>query len=238
VQFLQDQQTMHTLNVDLNFDLPMQDLPTRADPSQSSTVRVNLVGRIDDILPKGLVNYRPGAAHGRDFIRVYLRHLCINAMANSSTAGMGKNQFSYLLDIGHFHAFAPITAEQAQAQLLRFISGFIQGQTQPLCFMPKTAFAYVETDGDHEEKLLKAQQKWDDGQNQFGEGHDPHNQRLFHFPEDFSEATFGALASHLLQPMLSLYHKDKLAELDTFVSGAAVDIQAQLIANAAKPGAH
>ena len=238
VQFLQDQQTMHTLNVDLNFDLPMQDLPARADPSQSSTVRVNLVGRIDDILPKGLVNYRPGAAHGRDFIRVYLRHLCINAMANSSTAGMGKNQFSYLLDIGHFHAFAPITAEQAQAQLLRFISGFIQGQTQPLCFMPKTAFAYVETDGDHEEKLLKAQQKWDDGQNQFGEGHDPHNQRLFHFPEDFSEATFGALASHLLQPMLSLYHKDKLAELDTFVSGAAVDIQAQLIANAAKPGAH
>ncbi|MBB1391009.1 exodeoxyribonuclease V subunit gamma [Shewanella sp. SG44-6] len=238
VQFLQDQQTMHTLNVDLNFDLPMQDLPARADPSQSSTVRVNLVGRIDDILPKGLVNYRPGAAHGRDFIRVYLRHLCINAMANSSTAGMGKNQFSYLLDIGHFHAFAPITAEQAQAQLLRFISGFIQGQTQPLCFMPKTAFAYVETDGDHEEKLLKAQQKWDDGQNQFGEGHDPHNQRLFHFPEDFSEATFGALASHLLQPMLSLYHKDKLAELDTFVSGAAVDIQAQLIANAAKPGEH
>lgn len=238
VQFLQDQQTMHTLNVDLNFDLPMQDLPARADPSQSSTVRVNLVGRIDDILPKGLVNYRPGAAHGRDFIRVYLRHLCINAMANSSTAGMGKNQFSYLLDIGHFHAFAPISAEQAQAQLLRFISGFIQGQTQPLCFMPKTAFAYVETDGDHEEKLLKAQQKWDDGQNQFGEGHDPHNQRLFHFPEDFSEATFGALASHLLQPMLSLYHKDKLAELDTFVSGAAVDIQAQLIANAAKPGAH
>ena len=238
VQFLQDQQTMHTLNVDLNFDLPMQDLPARADPSQSSTVRVNLVGRIDDILPKGLVNYRPGAAHGRDFIRVYLRHLCINAMANSSTAGMGKNQFSYLLDIGHFHAFAPITAEQAQAQLLRFISGFIQGQTQPLCFMPKTAFAYVETDGDHEEKLLKAQQKWDDGQNQFGEGHDPHNERLFHFPEDFSEATFGALASHLLQPMLSLYHKDKLAELDTFVSGAAVDIQAQLIANAAKPGAH
>lgn len=238
VQFLQDQQTMHTLNVDLNFDLPMQDLPARADPSQSSTVRVNLVGRIDDILPKGLVNYRPGAAHGRDFIRVYLRHLCINAMANSSTAGMGKNQFSYLLDIGHFHAFAPITAEQAQAQLLRFISGFIQGQTQPLCFMPKTAFAYVETDGDHEEKLLKAQQKWDDGQNQFGEGHDPHNQRLFHFPEDFSEATFGALASHLLQPMLSLYHKDKLAELDTFVSGTAVDIQAQLIANAAKPGAH
>ncbi|MEO3683577.1 exodeoxyribonuclease V subunit gamma [Shewanella vesiculosa] len=238
VQFLQDQQTMHTLNVDLNFDLPMQDLPTRADPSQSSTVRVNLVGRIDDILPKGLVNYRPSAAHGRDFIRVYLRHLCINAMANSSTAGMGKNQFSYLLDIGHFHAFAPITAEQAQAQLLRFISGFIQGQTQPLCFMPKTAFAYVETDGDHEEKLLKAQQKWDDGQNQFGEGHDPHNQRLFHFPEDFSEATFGALASHLLQPMLSLYHKDKLAELDTFVSGAAVDIQAQLIANAAKPGEH
>ncbi|AZG72797.1 exodeoxyribonuclease V subunit gamma [Shewanella livingstonensis] len=253
VQFLQDQQAMHTLNVDVNFDLPLpmhdfpehdlsaHGLPVQADSpqnSQPSFMRVNLVGRIDDILPKGLVNYRPGTAHGRDFIRVYLRHLCIHAMASSSSSGLGKNQFSYLLDIGHFHAFAPITAEQAKAQLMRFIIGFIQGQTQPLCFMPKTAFAYVETDGDHEEKLLKAQKKWDDGQNQFGEGHDPHNQRLFHFPEDFSEARFGALASHLLQPMLSQYHKDKLAELDTFVSGTAVDIQAQLIANAAKLGAH
>jgi len=230
VQFLQDQQAMHTLNVDLHFDLPKQD--------HSQAVQVNLVGRIDDILPKGLVNYRPGTAHGRDFIRVYLRHLCINAMANSSTSGLGKNQFSYLLDIGHFHAFAPITAEQAKAQLMRFINGFIQGQAQPLCFMPKTAFTYVETDGSHDEKLLKAEQKWDDGQNQFGEGHDPHNQRLFHFPDDFSEATFGQLANHLLQPMISQYHKDKLAELDTFVSGSAVDIQAQMIANAAKLGAH
>ncbi|WP_350432984.1 exodeoxyribonuclease V subunit gamma [Shewanella sp. H8] len=242
VQFLQDQQAMHTLNVDLNFDLPahvlsVQGLPAQADPTQSSTVRVNLVGRIDDILPKGLVNYRPGTAHGRDFIRVYLRHLCIHAMANSSSSGLGKNQFSYLLDIGHFHAFAPITAEQAKAQLMRFISGFIQGQAQPLCFMPKTAFAYVEADGDHNEKLLKAEQKWDDGQNQFGEGHDPHNQRLFHFPDDFSEANFGALANHLLQPMLSLYHKEKLAELDTFVTDTAVDIQAQLIASAAQQGA-
>jgi exodeoxyribonuclease V gamma subunit len=229
VQFLQDQQAMHTLNVDVNFDLPADE--------QASAVRVNLVGRIDDILPKGLVNYRPGTAHGRDFIRVYLRHLCIHAMSSSSTSGLGGNQFSYLLDIGHFHAFAPMTADQAKAQLMRFIIGFIQGQAQPLCFMPKTAFAYVETEGDHDDKLLKAEQKWDDGQNQFGEGHDPHNQRLFHFPDDFSEATFGALANHLLHPMLSLYHKQKLAELEPFVSGAAVDIQAQLIASAAQQGA-
>ncbi|WP_351088563.1 exodeoxyribonuclease V subunit gamma [Shewanella sp. S1-49-MNA-CIBAN-0167] len=234
VQFLQDQQAMHTLHVDVNFDLLVQDLPAQ---EHAPKVRVNLVGRIDDILPKGLVNYRPGTAHGRDFIRVYLRHLCINAMANSSTSGLGKNQFSYLLDIGHFHAFAPITAEQAKAQLMRFITGFIQGQAQPLCFMPKTAFTYVETEGDHDEKLLKAQQKWDDGQNKFGEGHDPHNQRLFHFPDDFGEATFGALANQLLQPMLSQYHKDKLAELEPFVSGTAVDIQAQFISSAAQQGA-
>lgn len=232
VQFLQDDQPMHTVNIDLLFDMKIQD--------SSSPLRVNLVGRIDDILPKGLVNYRPGTAHGRDFIRIYLRHLCLNAMAGQQTTQSehcAKHGYSYLLDIGHFHAFAPLTSEQATSQLLRFIECFIHGQRQPLCFMPKTAFAYVEAEGDHQEKLLKAKAKWDDGQNQFGEGFDPHNQRLFQFPDDFNEATFGQLSHHLLQPMLSLYTKDKLAELDTFVSKSAVEVLSQFIAKSHNVGA-
>ncbi|GGQ15683.1 exodeoxyribonuclease V subunit gamma [Shewanella litoralis] len=217
VQFLQDEQPMHTVNIDLNFDLNLES----ATEDNASKIRVNLVGRIDDILPKGLVNYRPGTAHGRDFIRVYLRHLCLNAMADQvvpTAQHKAKQGYSYLLDIGHFHAFAPITAEQAREQLMRFIVCFIQGQRQPLCFMPKTAFAYAEAEGEHEDKLLKAEAKWDDGQTQFGEAFDPHNQRLFNFPDDFSQEGFGQLVEHLLQPMISLYHKDKLAELESFVS--------------------
>ncbi|MBB1269399.1 exodeoxyribonuclease V subunit gamma [Shewanella sp. SR44-3] len=185
-----------------------------AHKAAQAPLKLTLLGRIDDILPKGLINYRPGAAHGRDLVRVYLRHLCLNAS--------GQQQTSYLLDMAQFHSFAPITPAHATAQLKAFILAYIQGQTRPLCFMPRTAFAYVETPGSHQEKLIAAQKLWRDEQNQLGEGFEPHNHRLFRFPEDFTESGFGAIATTLLSPMLSLYHKGKLSELEDFVSQAAV----------------
>ncbi|ABE55631.1 exodeoxyribonuclease V, gamma subunit [Shewanella denitrificans OS217] len=188
--------------------------PELAHNAAQAPLKLTLLGRIDDILPKGLINYRPGAAHGRDLVRVYLRHLCLNAS--------GQQQTSYLLDMAQFHSFAPITPAHATAQLKAFILAYIQGQTRPLCFMPRTAFAYVEAPGSHQEKLIAAQKLWRDEQNQLGEGFEPHNHRLFRFPDDFTESGFGAIATTLLSPMLSLYHKGKLSELEDFVSQAAV----------------
>ena len=43
-----------------------------------------------------------------------------------------------LLDMGHFHALAPITAERAHALLADLLVLFYQGQQYPLCFMPRT----------------------------------------------------------------------------------------------------
>ncbi len=191
-----------------------------------------LVGRIDGVSAKGLVNYRPGTANARDLIRVYLRHLCLNASLNASLrASVSDNsdverhevtpwqRYSYLLDIGHFHAFAPITPEQALNQLSLWAEHYHEGQSQPLPFMPRTAFAYVEAEGDHIEKLIAAQPQWLDEQSNLGEGQEAHYQRLFTFPDDFSEAGFGTIASTLLSPMLSLYHKAPLSELADFVEG-------------------
>ncbi|MCG9696532.1 exodeoxyribonuclease V subunit gamma [Shewanella sp. Isolate11] len=189
-----------------------------------------LIGRIDNISAKGLVNYRPGTANARDLIRVYLRHLCLCAMQQTaqqqdtlkpelkpqSPSFVGKHH-SYLLDIGHFHAFAPITAEQATAQLNLWVSAFTQGQAQPLLFLPRTAMAYVEADGDHNAKLVEAQKQWLDEQGHLGEGLEPHYQRLYRFPDDFTEADFGQLALRLLSPLLSLYHKAPLSDLTQFV---------------------
>ncbi|ABZ76422.1 exodeoxyribonuclease V, gamma subunit [Shewanella halifaxensis HAW-EB4] len=203
---------------------------------------LHLVGRIDDLSAKGLVNYRPGTANGRDLIRVYLRHLCLCAMQQPELKQELKQELntennqalnrhtpitSYLLDIGHFHAFAPITAEQAKAQLSQWLSCFKQGQAHPLMFMPRTALAYVEAEGSHRQKLLEAQSLWLDEQSQLGEGLEPHFQRLFSFPEDFTEETFAATVNTLLSPLLSLYYKDKLSELATFVESGndTVDLQ-------------
>lgn len=217
--------TAISLDLDLLFDLEQafkndvitsQDANHRAQLRSALSLRLNddepklrLVGRIDNIMPKGQISYRPGAAHGRDLIRVYLRHLCLNAT--------GQHKMSYLLDMAQFHSFAPLSAEQAKAQLGRFILGFLKGQIAPLCFMPRTALAYVQAQGDHRDRLLEAQKYWRDEQSQLGEGFEPHNRRLFRFPQDFSEQGFGALAQHLLAPMLSLYQVGKLAELEYFV---------------------
>jgi exodeoxyribonuclease V gamma subunit len=191
------------LDIDLDIDLL---LPIEGPQGH---LEVRLVGRIEDLSPRGLVNYRPGAAHGRDILRLYLRHLCINAM--------GRSGVSYLLDIGHFHALHPLTQGSARAQLCQLLAAFYQGQQRPLCFMPRTSLAYVQAEGEHPQRLLEAQTFWLDEQGQLGEGTDPHYQRLFSFPRDFTEADFGKLACQLLEPMVSLYHKDVLGELADFV---------------------
>ncbi|RTR28267.1 exodeoxyribonuclease V subunit gamma [Shewanella atlantica] len=219
-------ENQHSLDIELAFT-----------PSDSLKEPVKLVGRIDDLCAKGLVNYRPGTANGRDLIRVYIRHLCISAMgtcatnvnANANNTGAtevkdfasstGQAHISYLLDIGHFHAFHSVTAEQAKAQLSLWLSYYQSGQIHPLMFMPRTALAYVEAEGEHSDKLKEAQSQWIDEQSQLGEGFEPHYQRLFSFPEDFKEDEFGQVAMSLLSPMLSLYHKDKLSELASFVEG-------------------
>lgn len=197
--FLKGEQASSHADIKLVFDLPI---------TAGNSQQVLLQGRIDDISPKGLVNYRPGSAHGRDVLRLYLRHLCLMAM--------GHTHASYLLDMGHFHALAPITAERAHALLADLLVLFYQGQQYPLCFMPRTSLAYVSCEGEHDERLQQALPEWLDEQGQLGEGNEPHYQRLFSFPRDFSEDSFGALAERIYRPMVSLYLKDTLAQLEEF----------------------
>ncbi len=214
-------ESSQSVEIDLELSINAANLMDRtssaADPSTAEMIK--LVGRIDDLSAKGLVSYRPGTANGRDLVRLYLRHLCLCAMADHtlSSARLQQPVVSYLLDIGHFHSFASITAEQAKLQLTIWLSYFKQGQMMPILFMPRTALAYVDAEGEHQQKLLEAQPQWLDEQSQLGEGVEPHFQRLFTFPDDFKEDTFGQVATTLLSPLLSLYHKDKLGELATFV---------------------
>jgi len=178
-----------------------------------------------------LVSCRPGSAHGRDILALYLRHLCLMAAGLTQPSYL---QPSYLLDMGHFHALSPIAPKQAHDQLAHLLQHFYQGQLHPLCFMPKTSLAYAsaeinedetsQLDGQHGSqhsvRLEAAQSEWLDEQGELGEGTDPHYQRLFRFPQDFTEANFGKLADEIYRPMLSLYHKDTLAQLEEFVLNA------------------
>ncbi len=201
-------ETQYTRTLDLAISFNTNTLNV-AQSAHTGVGKTRLAGRLDNIAAKGLVSYRPGTAHGRDLVRLYLRHLCMNAM--------GHEKPSYLLDIGHFHSFSALTQEQAKNQLANWLAYFNVGQSQPLCFMPRTSLAYIQAEGDHVAKLIEAQSEWLDEQTGLGEGAEPHNQRLFEFPQDFSEQGFGQLASTLLEPMVSLLTQDKLAQLADFV---------------------
>lgn len=233
-------------DIRLAFELPQSH---GAATTKVSVKRVILEGRIDNISPKGLVSCRPGSGHGRDILALYLRHLCLMAAGLTQPSDHlqpSAQQPSYLLDMGHFHALSPIAPQQAHDQLAHLLQYFYQGQLHPLCFMPKTSFAYASASASakinedktsqpngqyddqhnsqhssqHSARLEAAQSEWLDEQAELGEGTDPHYQRLFRFPQDFTEANFGKLADEIYQPMLSLYHKDTLAQLEGFVLNA------------------
>ncbi len=175
-----------------------------------SDLKLRLQGHLDNVAGKGLVDLRPGRAKGRDIIRLYLRHLAMNAM--------GVQRHSYLLDMHDFHAFAPLLPEQAVQQLTQWLQRFIQGQQQPLMLPPNTALAYAQSSAeDHAGRLNDAQSTWQGGMYP-GEGSEPHWQRCFTFPDDFDEANFGTPTLTLLTPLVGLYHQGKLKELADYVS--------------------
>ncbi|QSX35321.1 exodeoxyribonuclease V subunit gamma [Shewanella avicenniae] len=179
-------------------------------------LKLRLQGHLDNVAGKGLVDYRPGKANGKDLIRVYLRHLAMNCS--------GLQRHSYLLDIHDFHAFSPLSSEQAHVQLSVWLQYFLSGQTTPIMLMPKTSLAYVMSDGEHQERLQECRKTWEASQIG-GEGADPHYQRCFQYPDDFTEDNFGAIALTLLQPLQSLYSKGKLEQLGDFVANGGMTLQ-------------
>ncbi|MCL1078231.1 exodeoxyribonuclease V subunit gamma [Parashewanella spongiae] len=193
--FLRGEEKSSNIDINLSFD----------EVAQSLT----LVGRIDDVCAKGLINVRPGKAHGRDLIRLYIRHLALNAM--------GHKHHSFLLDISHYHALLPLKADSAKEKLAGLLSHYFNGLTFPLPFLPKTSLAYANEEGEHAKKLATCQKQWLDEQSQLGESNDPHYRRLYQFPDDFSEQTFGAISHDVLLPMISIYSSDTLAKLSNYV---------------------
>ncbi|QUN07384.1 exodeoxyribonuclease V subunit gamma [Shewanella yunxiaonensis] len=185
---------------------------------------MRLQGRLDDICGKGMLICRPGSANAKDLVRQYLRHLALNAS--------GRHKHSYILDMADYHVFAPLTPDVAKAELRLWLQFFLIGQTQPLLFIPKTSLEYAKSDADtHEQRLEAASAAWNDkigndGNVISGDGSEPHYQRCFRFPDDFSESNFGDIAMTLLSPMLARYQTGQLHELADFINNGGMLEQA------------
>ncbi|QYJ73709.1 exodeoxyribonuclease V subunit gamma [Shewanella sp. FJAT-52076] len=171
-----------------------------------------LVGTIDKVFAKGLLVARPGTAKAKDVLALYLRHLCLCAS--------GYRQSSFLLDVGNFHAFLPLTPDNALASLEDFISHYFEAVHTPSPLIPALAMTYIEAlaeGASAEESLAEISTKWDDG-NGMGEIAEPHNERLFEFPASFATPAFTVLAERLWRPLLGRCYKGKLGDLADFVS--------------------
>lgn len=177
---------------------------------------ITLKGTLEQVFPKGLLVTRPGSAKPKDFIALYLRHLCLCASNRSG--------FSFLLDVGHFHAMAPIDANAALARLNALYSIYEAAQQQPSTLVPALAMAAAEAliEGDTQAASLEARLKdiWQDA-NGLGEANEPHQQRLLCFPEDFVSDDFLQRAANLWLPLLVLCHSGKLGELGDFIASPA-----------------
>ena len=195
--YLRGESEGDTINISLSFMLK---------------TKVELQGRIDDIYAKGLVNVRPGTAKAKDFIALYIRHLCLNAS--------GYHKPSYLLDAANFYTLAELDPYEACDLLLNLLSHFESGLSHPFMFMPETSLAYYLAEGNHQMKLLKAEEKWTND-NGFGDGDDPYNNRLYFFPDDFNEDKFGNYAHQIFKSFNSIFHSAKLKELQNYVENQA-----------------
>ncbi|MBT1445550.1 exodeoxyribonuclease V subunit gamma [Shewanella sp. JM162201] len=95
-----------------------------------------IVGKLDNIFPKGLLVTRPGTAKAKDILALYLRHLCLCAS--------GHGSYSFLLDVGHFHAMAPVPEPTAVALLAHLTGIYHRALSRPSRLIPAMALGVAE----------------------------------------------------------------------------------------------
>jgi len=92
-----------------------------------------LGGRIDGIFEGGLASYRPAPLQPKDMLRIWILHLALNCVRQSSSILIGKNSIQ---------EYFPV---ENSAFLLEGLLGlYWQGLREPLRFFPRTSYALVK----------------------------------------------------------------------------------------------
>lgn len=130
-----------------------------------------LQGWLGGITDQGLLTYRLSPFNGKDMIRLWLRHLVLNSIAEGDQARDSRHldpKQEYLLP-----AFSD--PEDARRQLQALLQLYWLGRQQPLAFHPKTSFIYSRAlveDKPEEKALEAALRTWQGNGYSKGEGDD------------------------------------------------------------------
>ena len=174
----------------------------------------HLTGRIDDVYPKGLIQYRYATLKSRDFLRAWIYHLVLNNLGaegyprTTLLAGLGKRRSRERPWVA-WH-FAPVgRSEQVLDNLLCY---YWEGLKRPLPFFPESSWVYaverMKQKSPPEKALQKARNQWEGGRYNGGECKDPYYQQCFG-QGDCLQGAFQVITEEIFMPMLAHMEKEK-----------------------------
>lgn len=162
-----------------------------------------LVGWLKQIYNGGLVRHKPSTFNGKDYIQLWLEHLCFCIMSPSAKATTlihivkGKPEVQIL---------KPISADTARNLLFQYIDEYNAGLCSPMGLFPRTAWAwsaahFTGKEIDDFKIRTDANTSFEGGFNRTGENADYYVQRIYPRLTDDVYTQMTQYAQQLLHPI-------------------------------------
>lgn len=140
-----------------------------------------LVGWLKHIYNGGLVRYKPSTFNGKDYLQIWLEHLCF---CLSTPAAKATSLIHLVAGEPQVQTLRVIEQDLARELLFQFIERYNDGLCTPIALFPKTAWAWMAshfTGKEVDEFKLRneAVLNFEGGYNRTGENSDDYLQRIF-----------------------------------------------------------
>ncbi len=165
-----------------------------------------LTGRIDDIYPGRLVQYRYARLKPKDRLRIWIYHLVLNSIGadgyprTSMLVGLDRGKSKDL--VWAAREYSPV--ENSQEILGRLLDRFGEGLVSPLRFFPESSWEYAHRvlgkGQSEEEAFRRARDQWTGSDRRRGEREDPYY-RLCFSGVDPLDVTFCDIAVEVFEPL-------------------------------------
>jgi len=160
-----------------------------------------LTGGFGDLRRSGLVRYRYDDARASDYLKGWIDHLFVNAIAPPEVA----RQTTWHSRDGHY-VVPPV--EDAHAQLAALLALYRDGLDRPIHFFPRSAWTYIVND----ESLSKAGSAWRSTRSRpYGEDRDPAYHLALRGVDEPLDAEFVECATTVFAPLLEVIEDERLA---------------------------
>ena len=157
-------------------------------PIELEMANHRVVGSLERITGKGIVDFRVGRLRAVDRIGLWLRHLVLAAAAEKETEAVFVAE-------DELFSLSPVTAEQARSLLAELLGIYDQGLREPLPFFPETSWARANDQKDWKKC-------WDGDFNRSGESEDAAIQIAFRNVDPLAEP-FESLARKIWGPVIA-----------------------------------